>query len=270
MYHFFFCCSISPGSVFKPSSVSDDTTRQTVLLDGAAWPLPLLLRQIMPTLHHGLEKRVKLLTVLPETEIKVHVHILVVVILCLQGRSWRICEGSHQFSLVPLNLHICAALILDKLTYTRKILFFQEDFYLFHVSSSQWLPTKAPPTPCDDHVTLGLLLDTDHAYSIVNMGPPADSPKAAEFRSFWGEKSELRRFQDGSINEAVVWMEGGQGQGAGGGVAGKRMISLRIIQHLLCRCVVHVLYGISGMPCKFLLLWSCMHRWCAVCMPFIG
>ena len=100
-------------------------------------------------------------------------------------------------------------------------------------------------------MTLGLLLDTDHAYSVINMGPPADSPKAAEFRSFWGKKSESRQFQDGSINEAVVWMEGGQGQGAGGGVAGKRMICLRIIQHLLCRCVVqdvkinvHVLYRI--------------------------
>lgn len=122
---------------------------------------------------------------------------------------------------------------------------------------SQWLPTKAPPTPCDNHVTLGLLLDTDHAYSIVNMGPPADSPKAAEFHSFWGDRSELRRFQDGSINEAVVWMEGGQGQGAGGGVAGKRMICLRIIQHLLHRCVVHVLYRISCIAICMLHVGSC-------------
>ena len=119
-----------------------------------------------------------------------------------------------------------------------KIFSLQEILYLFHASSPQWLPTKAPPTPSDDHVTLGLLLDTDHAYSIVDMGPPADSPEAAEFGSFWGERSELRRFQDGSINEAVVWVEGGQGQRAGGGVAGKRMICLQIIQHLLHRCVV--------------------------------
>ncbi len=95
---------------------------------------------------------------------------------------------------------------------------------------TQWLPTKTPPTPSEGHVTLGLLLDTDHAFSIVNMGPPADSPEAAEFHSFWGERSELRRFQDGSINEAVVWEEASQS-----GVAGRRLICYQIIQHLLHR-----------------------------------
>lgn len=30
--------------------------------------------------------------------------------------------------------------------------------------------------------------------------------QAEEFRKFWGDKSELRRFQDGSISEAVVWL----------------------------------------------------------------
>ena len=98
---------------------------------------------------------------------------------------------------------------------------------------AQWLPTKAPPTLSEGHVTFGLLLDTDHAFSIVNMGPPADSPEAAEFHSFWGEKSELRRFQDGSINEAVVWEEASQC-----GVAGKRLVCHRITQHLLHRLVV--------------------------------
>lgn len=66
-------CSIGPGDVFNPSSVvSDDTTREAVLLDGAVWPLPLLLRKVLPILHRGLEKRVKLLTILPENEAKVH------------------------------------------------------------------------------------------------------------------------------------------------------------------------------------------------------
>ena len=31
---------------------------------------------------------------------------------------------------------------------------------------------------------------------------------AAKFRQFWGEKAELRRFQDGNITEAVVWEVG--------------------------------------------------------------
>ena len=67
-------CSISPGSVFEPSSVvSDDATREAVLLDGAVWPLPLLLRKALPILHRGLEKRVKLFTILPESEVKVYI-----------------------------------------------------------------------------------------------------------------------------------------------------------------------------------------------------
>ena len=31
--------------------------------------------------------------------------------------------------------------------------------------------------------------------------------QAEEFRQFWGEKSELRRFQDGAICEAVLWTD---------------------------------------------------------------
>jgi hypothetical protein len=58
--------------VFEPSSVvSDEAIREAVLLDGAVWSLPLLLRKVVPILNRGLEKRVKLLTILPENEAKV-------------------------------------------------------------------------------------------------------------------------------------------------------------------------------------------------------
>lgn len=41
---------------------------------------------------------------------------------------------------------------------------------------------------------------------LVDIGPAADDGKAAaKFQAFWGNKSELRRFQDGKISEAVVW-----------------------------------------------------------------
>ena len=40
----------------------------------------------------------------------------------------------------------------------------------------------------------------------VDVGPAADDTRgAAEFRAFWGAKSELRRFQDGKICESVSW-----------------------------------------------------------------
>ncbi|MEE6525969.1 hypothetical protein FKM82_026312, partial [Ascaphus truei] len=51
------------------------------------------------------------------------------------------------------------------------------------------------------------------------------SLQAVEFQKFWGSKSELRRFQDGSICEAVVW--------PGGTVHEKRMVPALIVKHLL-------------------------------------
>lgn len=63
--------------------------------------------------------------------------------------------------------------------------------------------------------------------------------KVAEFRSFWGEKSEMRRFQDGSIKEAVVW-GGGGGGGRRDSVEYKRDICQYIITHLLKTYVLWV------------------------------
>jgi len=51
--------------------------------------------------------------------------------------------------------------------------------------------------------------------------------KAEEFRSFWREKSDLRRFPDGSIREAVVWPSNS--------LADRRMIGSCIVKHILSR-----------------------------------
>ena len=39
----------------------------------------------------------------------------------------------------------------------------------------QWKVSHRSPDPNDGHLTLGLLLDTEHAFSIIDMGPPADN-----------------------------------------------------------------------------------------------
>ena len=54
-------------------------------------------------------------------------------------------------------------------------------------------------------VSLGLLVNSMNANRILDQGPSADKPEAKQFRALWGNKSELRRFQDGSILECVVW-----------------------------------------------------------------
>ncbi|XP_022701446.1 nucleolar protein 6-like [Varroa jacobsoni] len=53
-------------------------------------------------------------------------------------------------------------------------------------------------------IAVGWNLDPDELHHIEK-GPPADSSEASEFRDFWGHKCEIRRFQDGSILETVVW-----------------------------------------------------------------
>ncbi|KYQ92482.1 U3 snoRNP protein [Tieghemostelium lacteum] len=54
-------------------------------------------------------------------------------------------------------------------------------------------------------VTVGLIIDPVNWLSLIDMGPPADHVSAAVFQKFWGKKSQLRRFKDGSILEAVAW-----------------------------------------------------------------
>ncbi|KAI0711085.1 Nrap protein [Fomitopsis betulina] len=81
---------------------------------------------------------------------------------------------------------------------------------VLHPTSTTRLPSQ--PQPSNPSVVyLGLILDTDHAFGLVDHGPPAaeqETEQSKAFRDFWGEKAELRRFKDGSIVESVVWTVG--------------------------------------------------------------
>ncbi|KAJ8380561.1 hypothetical protein SKAU_G00013390 [Synaphobranchus kaupii] len=90
----------------------------------------------------------------------------------------------------------------------------------------EWPVDSEPPKHKDQPpLSFGLLLNPEFAASVLERGPPADSPKAAEFRQLWGSRSELRRFQDGSITEAVLW--------GGTSAYQKRLVPREIITHLL-------------------------------------
>ncbi|KAI8473415.1 MAG: Nrap protein [Monoraphidium minutum] len=61
-------------------------------------------------------------------------------------------------------------------------------------------------TPAAARLLVGAVADAAEVCRLVDVGPPADDAAAAgRFRSLWGERAELRRFQDGTICEAVVW-----------------------------------------------------------------
>ncbi|XP_063051087.1 nucleolar protein 6 [Engraulis encrasicolus] len=93
-------------------------------------------------------------------------------------------------------------------------------------SSPEWPVSVEPPKHKDQPpLSFGLLLNPEHLASVLEKGPPADNPKAAEFRQLWGDRSELRRFQDGAITEAVLW--------DAPTFCLKRLVPQQIISHLL-------------------------------------
>jgi hypothetical protein len=50
--------------------------------------------------------------------------------------------------------------------------------------------------------------DAERCFSIVDRGPSTDQEAQAErFRALWGEKAEVRRFRDGSVQLAVTWTD---------------------------------------------------------------
>lgn len=75
--------------------------------------------------------------------------------------------------------------------------------------SEPWsVRSKALTKKASHNITVGLLLDADNVSRVVDHGPSAEEKElAASFQAFWGEKSELRRFKDGSILESLVWSD---------------------------------------------------------------
>ncbi|XP_066597044.1 nucleolar protein 6 isoform X2 [Prorops nasuta] len=89
----------------------------------------------------------------------------------------------------------------------------------------EWKCTEKVPCQIDTFL-IGLELNPDFCFGVVDKGPEANLPEAAEFREFWSIKSELRRFQDGSIREAVPW-------GKGKTLYARRVICKKIVNFIL-------------------------------------
>jgi len=54
-------------------------------------------------------------------------------------------------------------------------------------------------------VEVGVRFDPTLYWQPATQGPEASCVEAQQFREFWGDRSELRRFQDGVVKEVVVW-----------------------------------------------------------------
>jgi U3 small nucleolar RNA-associated protein 22 len=83
---------------------------------------------------------------------------------------------------------------------------------LIHISSRSIEPWSVLAKPSlkklKERISIGLLMNPENVSRVVDHGPSAEQKEeAASFRSFWGEKAELRRFKDGSILESLVWSD---------------------------------------------------------------
>ena len=78
---------------------------------------------------------------------------------------------------------------------------------VLHPSSTS-RPTSQAHSSTPDVIFIGIVHNPQHAFHLVDHGPAADNQDQValeQFRDFWGDKSELRRFKDGRIVESVVW-----------------------------------------------------------------
>ncbi|RAQ44003.1 pre-rRNA processing protein Utp22 [Aspergillus flavus] len=81
--------------------------------------------------------------------------------------------------------------------------------YLFSHGAEPWsVERKFSRKAASAAIHVGLNLNPENAMRVVDHGPFAEQKEEAEtFRSFWGEKAELRRFRDGTIRESLVWSD---------------------------------------------------------------
>jgi U3 small nucleolar RNA-associated protein 22 len=129
---------------------------------------------------------------------------------------------------------LCRQALSDRLLFLRA----------WHEPLGEWELTEQPRyqrISQESRVCIGLLLHPTHSRRAVDKGPSADTPQAKNFRAFWGPKSELRRFQDGTIVEAVLWPAP---HGA------RHMIVSQIVSHIFCRhepsITAEQVYGAAG------------------------
>lgn len=75
------------------------------------------------------------------------------------------------------------------------------------VNEAAWNLT-ASSAPDSSSILVGIIFNATNMARQVDHGPTVEEKEAAKkFRQFWGNKSELRRFKDGSILESLIWTQ---------------------------------------------------------------
>jgi len=109
---------------------------------------------------------------------------------CVDDESWRILEKDVQ------------SLLQQGLTDRTKMI-----RVLWRSTPSEWKIMDGFSEFSNSPLLVGIMLSSlEKSFRLVDIGPnPENRNEAIEFRRFWGEKAELRRFKDGNIAESTVW-----------------------------------------------------------------
>ncbi|KAG2615039.1 hypothetical protein PVAP13_3NG027500 [Panicum virgatum] len=109
---------------------------------------------------------------------------------CVDDESWRILENDVQ------------SLLQQGLTDRTKMI-----RVLRRSTPSKWKIMDGFSEFRNSPLLVGIMLSSlEKSFRLVDIGPnPENRNEAIEFRRFWGEKAELRRFKDGNIAESTVW-----------------------------------------------------------------
>ncbi|KAG7293799.1 hypothetical protein NEMBOFW57_003856 [Staphylotrichum longicolle] len=84
---------------------------------------------------------------------------------------------------------------------------------LIHIQTPEctsWALTDAPKTRAKSTLEIGILFDPVNMSRTVDRGPSAgpsaeEKEECEDFRKFWGDKAELRRFERDTIRETLIW-----------------------------------------------------------------
>ncbi|XP_049871871.1 nucleolar protein 6 [Pectinophora gossypiella] len=181
------CWNVSTGTY---AALKRECTLAVDMLDNSRINsfIPLFMVPVKPLMEFDYILRFKNLTKLKQS------------IVSRASKETKLNYGVDQLSLVVAALHALLAKGLgDRVDLIQPMI--EADFSWSVKKSLE----KAKKEGFEEKLSFGFILNPENALNVVQKGPSANLPEAEEFRAFWGDKSELRRFQDGAITETVVW-----------------------------------------------------------------
>ena len=94
-----------------------------------------------------------------------------------------------------------------------------------------------PSTERDGGLLLSLVLSASSSspFRVMDLGPETSSAAAVEWRSYWCERSELRRFKDGRVLECVLWRAESGAEVDEESSMGEASVLLRMVRWVMAR-----------------------------------